>query len=190
MKKRIGHVAAIAALAGGLHGCGGARGALTFDGLRYPVSSSAFLYAADEREITDGQLQSVGVISTKVRLWSVFWSFIPITGTKDLSQPINDQIAQAGGEGATRVHVRVEGCGLNFVPFINWIPLYPGCTLVTVSGSVVKQLALPPVADPLPAAGASPSHRRNDYGSPLSARAYRANPSGMRGTRATAQRLD
>ncbi|MET0287571.1 MAG: hypothetical protein ABW352_23995 [Polyangiales bacterium] len=144
-----------------LPGCAGARGALTFDGLQYPVSSSSYLYAPDDRPVTHGELQQVGSISTQTRVWSLFWSAIPLTPTRELSGPLNEQIASAGGEGVTDLNVRSQNCGTNYIPFISWLPFYPGCALVTISGSVVK-LPAPRVLEV--AVLGSASERNADHG--------------------------
>jgi len=121
--------------------CAGARGSLSFDKLQYPVSSSAALYTTEERQVSGNQLEELGQIHVTERLWSTFWSAIPLHGTRDVSAPINTQIAQAGGEGAVGLSVTAANCGTNYVELLNWLPIYPGCVLVTVRGQIVRQPA-------------------------------------------------
>ena len=128
-----------------LGACSGARGTLAFDTLKYPVSSSAFVYAPDGQPLTIGPaLQAVGAIDEPVRLWGIFYSWIPLSGTKDISELINARIAAAGGDGVVNLALHVSNCGINYIPFINWLPIYPGCTYVQVTGMIVRLVGGPP----------------------------------------------
>ena len=98
-----------------------------------------------ERPVTVNELVKVGKVQWVERVWGIFWSWIPLTGTKDVSFPINAQIARAGGEGVVNLAIKAENCGMNYVPFVNWLPIYPGCTYVTITGDIVR-LAGPPSA--------------------------------------------
>ena len=141
----------VIAIVAALGACGGARGTLAFDGLKYPVSSSPFVYAPDGQPVTLGPLAPVGVIDEDVRLWGIFYSWIPLSGTKDISDLINTRIAAVGGEGVINLALHVSNCGINYIPFINWLPIYPGCTYVRVTGTIVKlavRMAPPPPPGP------------------------------------------
>jgi len=135
--------------------CAGARGALSFDTLQYPVSSSAALYTHDQRAVSGGQLESLGELHVTERIWSTFWSAIPLHGARDVSPPINTQIAQAGGEGAVGLSVETANCGTNYIPLLNWLPIYPGCVLVTVRGQIVRRP--PPSLRPMPSVHTAPA---------------------------------
>ena len=144
-------------------GCAGARGSLAFDRLSYPVSSSSFLYGPDEQLVAAGQLTTLTSFTLEKRIWGILWSFVPLSGAEDVSDEINERIAEAGGEGVTNLSVQVENCGMNYVPIINWLPIYPGCTLVHVTGVVVKlaePTLSPPKARPLAAAEVRSQVRR------------------------------
>jgi hypothetical protein len=149
MRKTLINILGVVALAALLGGCAGARGALAFDQLKFPVSSSAFIYAPDDRPVTVNELQRVGQLAWVERVWGIFWSWIPLTGTIDVSAPMNDQIARAGGQGVINLRVRVENCGMNYVPVFNLLPVYPGCSFVTVTGDIVR-LAGPAMPPPPP----------------------------------------
>ena len=138
--------------------CTGARGTVAFDTLRYPVSSSAFVYAPDGQPITIGPaLQPVGQLDDSVRLWGIFYSWIPLSGTKDISEVINARIAAVGGEGVINLALHVSNCGINYIPFINWLPIYPGCTNVEITGTIVKLVGPPgPPPGPPPPTEAPP----------------------------------
>jgi hypothetical protein len=129
--------------------CAGARGTVAFDHLKYPVSSSAFVYAPDGQPITVGPgLAPVGAIDEDVRLWGIVYSWVPLTGTKDISELINARIAAAAGEGVINLALHVSNCGINYIPILNWLPIYPGCTYVRVTGTIVKLAAGAPPPPP------------------------------------------
>ena len=148
----LGHIVGIVALVAFLGGCAGGRGALAFDRLQFPVSSSPFIYGPDDRPYNPGELQPLGKMVWVERFWGLWWSWIPLSGTIDVSAPINAQIQRAGGDGIINLKVIVENCGMNYVPVFNMIPLYPGCAYVTITGDIVKMAAMAPP----PAEGAPP----------------------------------
>lgn len=157
MGKTLIKILAVVALAAPLVGCAGARGELAFDQLRFPVSSSAFIYAPDGRPVTVRELQRTGQLVWVERVWGIFWSWIPLSGTVDVSAPMNDQIARAGGQGVINLRVESENCGINYVPLLNLLPIYPGCTYVTITGDIVRlrgpvMAPPPPPGAPVPAA--------------------------------------
>jgi hypothetical protein len=155
MRKNFVTILGVLALAAFLGGCAGARGALAFDQLKYPVSSSPFIYGPDDRPLNPGEVQHVGKMVWVERVWGLWWSWIPLSGTIDVSAPINAQIARAGGDGIINLKVIAENCGMNYVPVFNMVPLYPGCTYVTITGDIVKAMEMAPPPPPPP--GAAPA---------------------------------
>jgi hypothetical protein len=155
MRKTIISFFGIVALVAFLGGCAGGRGALAFDRLQFPVSSSPFIYGPDDRAYNPGELQPVGKMVWVERIWGLWWSWIPLSGTVDVSAPINAQIQRAGGDGIINLKVVVENCGMNYVPVFNMVPLYPGCAYVTVTGDIVKLAVMAP--PPPPPEGAPPA---------------------------------
>jgi hypothetical protein len=123
-----------------LGACAGSRRGVRFDQLRYPVSASAYLYAP--ASVT--QLVKVDDFRAEARLWGIFYSLIPLGGDLDVSATINKLVAKAGGDGVVDLTVRAESCGINYVFPLTLLPVWPGCTLVRVEGSVVRALRAPP----------------------------------------------
>jgi hypothetical protein len=152
MRKTVSNCVGVVALVAFLGGCAGGRGALAFDRLTYPVSSSPFIYGPDDRPYNPGELQPVGKMVWVERIWGLWWSWIPLSGTVDVSAPINAQIARAGGDGIINLRVVSQSCGMNYVPVFNIVPLYPGCAYVTITGDIVRMatMALPPLPGALP----------------------------------------
>jgi len=143
MKKPLLQVVFLVALATAIGGCAGGRGALAFDTLQYPVSSSGVIYGPDDRPYNIGELQVVGKMAWVERIWGLWWSWIPLTGTIDVSAPINAQIQRVNGDGIVNLNVKVENCGMNYIPVLNIIPFYPGCAFVTIMGDIVRMPDMP-----------------------------------------------
>ena len=58
----------------------------------------------------------------------------------ELSNIINEVVAEYGGDGVVQLTIRSENCGQNAVPFLTMLPFFPGCMNLTVSGVVVKEV--------------------------------------------------
>lgn len=120
-------------------GCAGARGGVSFETTRYPLSMSQVLFDPQGRMLPPQALQIVGTVKAERRLWGLMYSWIPLSGTKDLSDDMNRQIGATGGEGVIGLHAEVTGCVPNgFFPF-TLLPIWPGCANVEVKGWVVRR---------------------------------------------------
>jgi hypothetical protein len=120
-------------------GCAGGRGDVRFDSLRYPVSMSGYVYDQKNRALSPKSLDVVAEFEHEARLWGMFFSWIPVNGDLDLSEPINRDVDAAGGEGVINLSVKSEGCAFNYIPGLSLLPFWPGCADVTVAGQVVKR---------------------------------------------------
>lgn len=138
-----------------LAGCAGARGKVRFDTLEHPASMSGYLYGPDDRALSPRSLQVVGQFERRERMWGLMYSWIPLTGSVDLSQEINREVERAGGEGVINLSVTTDGCALNYIPAVSLLPLWPGCADVTVAGEIVRRKAGKPTRYP-----ASPRRNR------------------------------
>ena len=94
-------------------GCAGARGGVSFKTARYPISMSGMLFDPQGRVLPPQALQVVGEVQADRWLWGVMYSWIPLSGTRDMSEDMNEQIAAFGGEGGIGLHAEVTGCALN-----------------------------------------------------------------------------
>lgn len=118
-----------------LVGCSGARGALRFDELKYPVSSSGYLYTSDGGK----RLETVAPMAFDVKVWGIGWSIIPLSGDVDVSDEINKQIVAVDGEGVVNLTVTTDNCGVNYVWPLNLLPIWPGCVAVEIQGTIVRR---------------------------------------------------
>ncbi len=123
----------------GVTSCAGGTVAWTGKKLKYPVSLSPSLYGPDGSVFIQGrELVKVGVFQFKSRYWGIFYGSIGLNSATDIDEAMNKAIHDAGGDGITGLHVTNSGCGVNNVIILNILPIWPGCTLVEVSGSIVR----------------------------------------------------
>lgn len=57
----------------------------------------------------------------------------------DLSEDLNAAVRDFGGEGVARLQVQAGTCAFNWFWVLNWLPFWPGCTVVDVEGVVVRR---------------------------------------------------
>jgi len=124
-----------------LAGCIGSRQDVRFSAVRVPMSLSGQLLDDKGAPVSGDNLEVVGRLGASRRGWSIFWSLLPLRRV-DFSREINAQVAAAGGEGVVNLQITSgDGCtrSINQVPFAVLLPIFPGCTDVTISGEIVRQ---------------------------------------------------
>jgi hypothetical protein len=132
-------------LAGGvllllLAGCVGSRQEIRFATAKVPLSLSPQLLDIRGQSVGSEQLEIVGQLAARQRGWSIFWTLLPLRGI-DFSDVINQQVTSAGGEAVVNLKLTSqEGCtlSLNQIPFAALLPIFPGCTDVSISGEIVR----------------------------------------------------
>jgi len=129
-------ISALAVLAG----CGaGAWARLDFDGVKYPLSMSAYLYDSDYKVAAkDKELEVLAPFEYSKRFWGLFYSIIPLSNDKEIVAAINREIDRVGGEGIINLSVTASNCKFNSFPIISVVPLMPGCVDSVVRGEIVK----------------------------------------------------
>lgn len=123
-----------------LAGCIGSRQDVRFSTAQVPLSLSGQLLDARGEAVSGDELEVVGRLGASRRGWSIFWSLLPLQRI-DFSREVNAQVAAVGGEGVINLLVTAEdGCtrSLNQVPLAALLPIFPGCTDVTISGEIVR----------------------------------------------------
>ncbi len=100
---------------------------------------SSFLYDGKAKTLTNGyELKEVKKFSYSKSHWGIFYSFISLSDSNVYVDNMNKAIAEARGDGMVNVNFRVETCKINFIPLFNLLPMWPGCTNLTVKGDIVK----------------------------------------------------
>lgn len=121
-----------------LAGCAGARTKVTADASQYPISLSRGVRDADGELAPQERVVKVGRFHHKATAIAHFYSAAPVKDKHDISTFVNRQVSAHGGDAIVNLRVRSQHCGLDLVPVLNWIPLWPGCVHVDIEGDIVK----------------------------------------------------
>ncbi len=116
-------------------GCGGARSAIKADTSSYPISLSDGLRNADGSLVSDDQVRSVGTFKASFTDWSALWMFVPFRQTHDISDEVNAQVAQAGGNAINDLAITTSHCAWNNFTVLG---LLPDCAHVDLEGNILK----------------------------------------------------
>ncbi|HEU4404546.1 MAG TPA: hypothetical protein VFS43_04560 [Polyangiaceae bacterium] len=121
-------------------GCVGANTSVVAPDAHYPVSLSRAVRDRDGSLVPGERRKVVGTFDEKRTAWSMFYKLVRLTPKTDLSASIDRQVKAAGGDAIVNLRVGTLHCGLNVVPFLPALPLWPGCARVFVRGDIVKVL--------------------------------------------------
>ena len=129
-------------------GCSGARSYVVARTASVPISMSDGLRGEDGKLLTPGQKHVVGQFSYDYRAWGMLWTAISFTGNKDISEEVDSQVKDAGGDAVNNLEVNAGLCGWSIFTIVG---LLPDCSNVEIRGDIVKVTRLnPPTAPPLP----------------------------------------
>ncbi len=127
-----------------LVGCAGARPALLFDELRYPVSMTGTLLDEQGQLLAVRALEDLGRFEWEGTGYAIGYSRYQLNEL-DVSEPINQAIDEVSGDAMTdlRVIAPTNRCfHSNALAFgLNLLPFYPGCSNVRVEGTIVRRRA-------------------------------------------------
>jgi hypothetical protein len=132
-------------------GCAGANVNILANNARFPISMSPVV-RDQSGVLLDGQsLARVGEFEASSTKFAILYS-MSSTGTFDISEAVNQQVAAAGGEAIVNFKIRADdGCTLmNTFPILNILPFWPGCIPVTVTGDIVRRAQAPTYGAPPP----------------------------------------
>jgi hypothetical protein len=105
---------------------------------------SPYVENDDGRYIGMMDLAEVGRLRIDLKMWGILYGLVPLEKNKDLSGEINRQIAKANGEGVVLFKISSEPCGLNYVYPLIFLPFWPGCVKVEVSGVIIRRKRIRP----------------------------------------------
>jgi len=131
-----------------LTGCAGSRYEFGADHARYPISFSPAL-PDDKGSILylGHELESKGSFEfSTIHLGFVYGA---TSGSVDISDQINAEVAKRGGEGVVGLALKNTNCFTNYLFPLPLLPFYPGCQVVTVIGTVVRAKQAPPAPAPV-----------------------------------------
>jgi hypothetical protein len=127
-----------------LSSCAGSRANLKLADLTYPCSMSPFLYGHDEEILAkDKNLQVVGQLNFKTKIWGMVWSFVSVSEVakdKEIALKINEEVSKLNADGVVNFEITTEDGGMNYVYPMTVTPLWPGFTHITVKGDIVTRI--------------------------------------------------
>jgi hypothetical protein len=119
--------------------CTGSRAEIKLEKVEVPVSLSAFLYGEDGQVLVKNKsLKVIGKFKYEKRFWGILWTMIRLSNDDDVSNEINKQVNAQGGDGIINLMVESDYCSLNAFPFLGLLPIWPGCTIATFNGEIIK----------------------------------------------------
>jgi len=120
-----------------LTGCAGANYQFAADRARYPISFSPALPDGTGRILYLGhELEPKGSFEfTRTQIGFLYGAIS--SGPIDVSDQINAEVAQKGGEGVVALALRNQNCATNYLFPLQILPFFPGCQIVTVTGTVI-----------------------------------------------------
>jgi hypothetical protein len=127
-----------------LLGCAGARSTIVLPDSKVPVSLSNGMLGPNREILTNDEMQVVGKFHEERTAWGTLYSLVPFTPSLDISDSINSQVAQAGGEGIVRMRVSSKPCALDYFVVFSIIPFWPGCASIEVDGDIIKHKSQAP----------------------------------------------
>ncbi len=124
-------------------GCTFHSGNITFNNLKYPVSMSPFLYGQNNEILAKNKdLTVLDSFRYKTTKWVILYGAIPFSSykvtDKDIVDAINKKIEEVGGEGIIELSVTYSQPTNDFFMFINFLPVFPSWTTLTVEGNIVR----------------------------------------------------
>jgi hypothetical protein len=149
MPGTVSAVSAALVLAATVGGCAGARVTVTADRAAYPISLSDSVADGTGKLWTKSQLVKVGTFETHRTSIGFLYSRLTPRSMVDVSEELNTQVAASAGEAVVGLAISSSGaCGLNAVPVLTILPIWPGCVHVVLTGDIVRRPARAKVAQP------------------------------------------
>jgi hypothetical protein len=128
------------ALAVACAGCAGGHGWVSAPTSRYPISLTHGIRAADGHLLTNKERKIVGHFDTSKTFVSLLYDAIPLNGSFDVSDDVNEQVRAAGGEAVTDLTFQTHLCALDFFLGFHMLPIWPGCATVHVTGNIIRSV--------------------------------------------------
>lgn len=124
----------LTALLGLTSGCG-VSSWVTAPESKYPISMSSGVRDADGSLVPASRKQVVGHYEQHYKACSMLWRIVSFTGDKDISEPVNTQVAAAHGDAITDLSVESSATVWTLMTLIG---IFPDCAQVRLKGNIVK----------------------------------------------------
>jgi len=119
-------------------GCYGASTDVVAPTAKVPVSLSRAVHDANGSIVELGEREVVGTFSYDTTVWSLAYGAADLHGTTDISEAINAQVGEQGGDAVTNLEITGKACGWGMVLGFNLLPLWPGCEYIEVRGDIIR----------------------------------------------------
>ena len=119
-------------------GCAGARANVVMPTSKYPVSMSSGMYGPNHEMLRNDQMEKVGDLEIHRTAWGMLYSLVPLTPKLDVSDEINSQLASRNADGVIRLKTDVRPCALDYFFGLTFIPFWPGCANIVVTGDLIR----------------------------------------------------
>jgi hypothetical protein len=102
---------------------------------KVPISMSNGLRDQQGELVPAANKQQVGELKMDYKACSMLWRIISFTGDKDISEEVNRQVSEAGGNAVTNLSVESSGTVWTLMTLIG---IFPDCSSVRIGGKIVK----------------------------------------------------
>ena len=112
---------------------------IKFDDLNYPVSMSAFAYGEKGEILVKGNdLKVISDFSFSKTMWYLFYGNLSLSDNKEFVEEMNQFILKNKGDAMINFKIQNQHCFLDLFIILNYIPLWPNCHKLNLSGEVVR----------------------------------------------------
>lgn len=119
--------------------CAGSRGSVKFTNVNVNVSASSYLEVNKQNVHLPDKLSLLTRFSYSKRIWGILYTGLTLSSTEEFANELNNTVVQNKADGIVNFTAEVEPCAINSVPLLNMLPVFPGCTIFTIKGDVVKR---------------------------------------------------
>jgi len=117
---------------------GGSKALLNFKESDFPVSMTKKTFITKNRIANSNEYYVVGFYKKEFKSWSMFWSFLNLTGPIELGPDINKSVIKVKGDAIDNLRVKVKGSFYRYVPVLSVLPFWPGEISGTVVGRIIR----------------------------------------------------
>lgn len=118
--------------------CTGSRGTIRVSEAGIPASFSPVLEKSGNRYILGKNARKIGDLDIKHTQWGMFYTLASLSDDKHLGKSIGDQTRKLNGDGVVNLVIQAKNCAINGIPVMNFLPFWPGCTTVAITGDIIK----------------------------------------------------
>jgi hypothetical protein len=119
----------------------GSKARISLEEARVPVSMSRTVRDENGNLLKLGELEKVGKFNTTLLSWSILYKSVPLSGKKDISLDVNDQVSKVNGEALVNTTIECRSCGLINLPVLSVLPFWPTCSIINANADIVRRKA-------------------------------------------------